>query len=366
LSKTKIKALAIFFALLTIISIIFLTYATQLPTEENQTITLCNYTQDGTYNYTAKLEQPNIIYNNKPTLAEGEGPIYLQITQELYLTFTYTFESTLTANTTIKYSASAYIVTARWTKQNFTIPQKTITNNSDTTTFHFDTPTIDVVAIGKLVGDINSEIGVSTGNYNMTIATTILLTAETQEGTIDESLTSTLNIAFQRGTPEGDIITLENLEATKTGEITQTQTIQQDSNRNMQYASYATSIASTAGLAVFSILYLRTKPPAPPQTTEKLVQDLIEPYEDIIVEAAREPSTQGQTTIQMKTLEDLVRIADTLSKPIVHLQKPPTPENQEPTDMFYVLDDITRYEYKVTPSMIKTAQERAPEESEED
>lgn len=363
---SKTKALAIFFAIFTLTAIIFLAYTAQLPTQEKHTITVCDYIQDGTYNYTAKLEPGNIIYDNKATLVQGEGPIYLQITEELYLTFTYTFESTLNADTTIKYSTNGYVATARWTKQNFTIPQKTITDSSDTTSFRVDLPKINIRDIATLVNNINNEIGVATGNYNMTISTIILLTAETQEGTINEPLAATLNIAFQRGTPEGDIITLENLQTTKTGEITQTQTIQQDSNKNLQYASYATSTIATIGLAISASLYLKTRPPTPPQTTQKLLQDLREPYEDIIVEAAQEPSTQGQTTIQMETLEDLVKIADTLSKPIIHLQKPSAPQNPEPTDMFYVLDGITHYEYKITPSMIKQTQEHIQEENEED
>jgi hypothetical protein len=364
LSRTKIKALSIFFAIFTIISLIFLAYATLLPTEEITTNTLCNYTQNGTYNYIAQLG-PNLIYNNKSTLTPGEGIIYISITKQINITFTYTFESDLNASTTIKYTASELVITPRWTRQTYTIPLKTVVNTSNETSFNFSIPPITITSMDTLVSSINREIGVSTGNYNITIITTAILNAETEAGTINEQFTASLLLGIVRGAPEGDIVSIGNLQTTKTGKIVQTDTIYHDWVKNQQYASYITSATAIIGLAICAFLYTQTKPPITPTTSEKLIQELTEPYRDIIVEATKEQTPQGQTIIPIKTLEDLVKIADTLTKPIVHFQKPPTPENKEPMDIFYVLDDITRYEYNITPSKIKAAQ-HIPEESEEE
>jgi hypothetical protein len=367
LSRKKTKILLIFFTLLTIASLIFLTYAFQIPTQETQTETLCTYTQDLTYDYTAKLQQPNYIYDNKSTIGPNDGPIYILITEHLNITFTYTFESTLTANTTIKYTTTGYIVTARWIKQNFTIPQKTVTNNSDTTTITAEITKIDVKSIQAFVAKINSEeIGVSTGNFNMTITTNIILTAETPAGTINEPFTATLNIAFLSGAPEGNIIQIQNLQTTKNGAITETQTITNDNAKTQQLASYGITAIAIGGLIISTFLHLKTKPPTPPSIAEELIKELREPYEDIIIEAAEEPPPRGQTTVIIKTLEDLVKIADMLTKPIIHYQKPPTPPTTEPTHTFYLLDANTRYEYNVTPSQLKTAKEHETIETEED
>ncbi len=367
MSRTKTKILLIFFTLLTIASLIFLAYSFQLPTEETQTETLCNYTQDLTYNYTAKLQQPNYIYDNKSTIGPNDGPIYILITEYLNVSFTYTFESTLTANTTIKYTTTGYIVTARWIKQNFTIPQKTVTNNSDTTTITADITTIDVKSIQAFVAKINSEeIGVSTGNFNVTITTNIFLTAETQAGIINEPLTATLTLAFQSGAPEGNIILVQNLQTTKNGEITQTQTINNDQTKTQQLTSYGITAVALGGLIISAFLYVRTKPPTPPSIAEELIKELREPYEDIIIEAAEEPPPRGQTTVTIKTLEDLVRIADMLTKPIIHYQKPPTTETTEPIHTFYLVEGTTRYEYNITTSQLKAAKEQKTLETEED
>lgn len=366
MSRTKIKAATIFFTLFTIISLVYLAYASQLPTEEVLSTILCDYTQEGTYDYIAKLKQPNLIYDNKATLVSGEGTVYTPMTEYINVTFTYIFESNLNANSTIKYTTSEYVITPRWTKQTFTIPQQTIQDVANKTSFSVSIPPIDPKSIGTLVSNINSEIGVSTGNYNMTITTTIILNAETTAGTINEPFTATLNLAFLRGTTEGDIVLIENLQTTKTGEITQTQTIYHNWVRNQQYASYMTSTIALVGLAISAFFYIKTKPPVAPATSEKLIQELMDPFEDIIVEAAQEPTPRGQTTVTMKTLEDLVKIADTLSKPIIHFQKPSAAETKEPIDIFYVLDDITRYEYHITSSMLKAAEEHVLEENEED
>lgn len=91
---------------------------------------------------------------------------------------------------------------------------------------------------------------------------------------------------------------------------------------------------------------------------------MIEPYEDIIIDTIEEPPPRGQTRISVRTLSDLVKIADTLSKPIIHFRKLSSSTTEEPTDFFYVMDEITRYEYKITQSEI-TAQKLAQEEEED-
>ena len=94
---------------------------------------------------------------------------------------------------------------------------------------------------------------------------------------------------------------------------------------------------------------------------EALIEEVIEPFKEIISETAEEPQFKERrfmpiATISMKTLEDLVKVADTLAKPIIHTRKPPD------THIFYVIDETTRYEYTMTESSII---ERMTKEEEE-
>ena len=62
----------------------------------------------------------------------------------------------------------------------------------------------------------------------------------------------------------------------------------------------------------------------------------------------------------MKSLEDLVNLADGLAKSVFHLKQPPKPPSKEPTHIFYVLDGLSKYEYRMTaPSRAK--EEAKPE-----
>ncbi|RLI40900.1 hypothetical protein DRO69_12250, partial [Candidatus Bathyarchaeota archaeon] len=97
----KTKTLVIIFTILTLIALLTLYTVHQNPIEETITNTLCTYKSTATYNYTAMLQTPNLIYNNKTTLKPDEGTIYTKITRQINLTLTYNFQTTLQSNATI-------------------------------------------------------------------------------------------------------------------------------------------------------------------------------------------------------------------------------------------------------------------------
>jgi len=105
---------------------------------------------------------------------------------------------------------------------------------------------------------------------------------------------------------------------------------------NLRYASYASLAITIPALIYTAWRTTKTKP-----TEEKPIEEITEPYREVIAETTQEPPPEAQTTIPMKTLEDLAKVADTLGKLIFHTQK-----DQDHT--FYVLDDSTRYEYTTT------------------
>ena len=198
-----------------------------------------------------------------------------------------------------------------------------------------------------------------TSECNVTITPKIKIRAETNEGTIDEVFNSTLAITFRRGTTEGDLIIIQGLENTRTGKITQTNTIYRDWVINQRYGSYALTLTALIGLALSTLAFIKTKP-AKPEKLEKYLEDIIEPYEEIIAEVTQEPLQKAPiTTLTMKSMEDLVKIADSLTKPILHVEK------AENSHAFYVFDETTRYEYVVT-AQTKAKKEEIYEEEEED
>ena len=78
---------------------------------------------------------------------------------------------------------------------------------------------------------------------------------------------------------------------------------------------------------------------ARPERPEKLAEKMIAPFKEAMVEVAKKPAYRGQrAAVRMKSLEDLVYIAEGLAKPVLYLTK-------GKVHTFYVLDGQVRYEY---------------------
>lgn len=360
--KPKIATtLLIFLISLSLASLLFLYYTHAIPLEKTSVTSLYTYGYQGTYNYIAALK-PNTIYDNKTTLEPGEGPIYRRITDHIDVNFTYVFEGDLSANFTTKYSVHEYVQTANWRKQINELPQKIIETTGTSSYISINNiSTIDPSSIQQFVREISEETGILAGQYSLNITIEMYIEAKTSEGTVNESFMPTLKTEFQSSPGEGEIISISGLEQGKTGKITKTEKIYQlgvQLNRNI---SYGVSVASFAGLVISTWFFIKTRPLKPPKP-EKLLEDIVGPYEEIIAEAAQEPSGKGQlskpgTTIAIKTLEDLVKIADTLEKPILHSYKPPE------THIFRIIDDAAQYEFTTTISTL--AKRKAIMEEEE-
>ena len=104
-----------------------------------------------------------------------------------------------------------------------------------------------------------------------------------------------------------------------------------------------------AGLVALYLLYrVREKASPSSNPSSQSSSNPQKASESIIVEIAKEPAhgetsyfKQRETTITMKTLEDLVKIANQLKKPILFYKK-------ESAHVFYVIENNAIYHYKTT------------------
>jgi hypothetical protein len=325
----KTTILLTLFIILTLISLLTVYTTHQTPTEETTTNTICTYTSTANYDYTAILEH-NTIYSNITILKPNEGTLYTKITRQINLTLTYTFHATLPADTTITYSLTQTLKTATLSHQiNTTTP--TTTNQ---TQIQITIPRIIKGELDPIITKLAAETGVSTSTYySMDITPTFTISANTTAGQINQIFTPTLTIEFKR-TDQGDITTIDDLHQTKTGAITENQTLTRQDIINQRYTSYALITISIAGLFFSTYFYIKTKP-----TTEKpSLEKLTAPYKELIAKTTQKPP-ETKTTINMETLEDLAKIAETLARPILHAT-----EAEEHT--FYIIGNNTKYQYK--------------------
>jgi len=368
MTRGKLIILLSTFAILSLFSMLSVYFTHQLPTEETKTITLFTYKHMGTYDYTAKLRS-NIIYNQSE-LKPGQGTLYTEITEYINTSFSYTFESTQEANITIEYRID--LVFPKWNKTLNILPQTKLNSIGNVSRFS-NNYLVNIASVQELKRTLEEETRAYVSDYNVTIRPEIHTIANNNMTTIDEYFTPTMTMTFNYGTPEGSYISTTGLEHTRPNAITDTNTIPILGVMNQRYASYVFCLATLSPLVVTIWAYTKTlKPSLKPI---KSIEEIIAPYEEIVVEAAGEPLSgrtvifetgvgnryfkERKPTITVKTLEDLVKVADLLGKPVVFYEKTPSPKSKESTYIFYVIDGTTRYECTITAPTTTEEEEEA-------
>lgn len=357
--RTIMTILFVFFMLLSLVSLLFLYYAHTNPIEKTSVTSSYTYGYEGIYDYTVAL-RPNTIYDNKTSLKPGEGTIYRRITDHIDVNFTYFFGGDLMANFTIKYITREYVQTSSWEKQIDEFPEEIIESSGDTLNFSLNNiPTILPSSILLIVNKINVDTGISLSDYNLNITIEMHIEAKTSAGTVEEDFVPSLKVDFKGTLDQGEIISITGLEYTKTGDITKTEKIYQPWVEQQRDICYGFSTVSFFGLAVSIWFYTKNRPSKPPEA-EKLIEEIIGPYEEIIVEAGQKQLSKPATTITMKTLEDLVKVADTIGKPILHTYEAPE------THVFSIIDGDTQYKFATTISIVQKRKEEIVEEEEDE
>lgn len=343
MTRGKLIILLSLFTLLSLFSMLSVYFTHQLPTEETKTTTLWTYRHVGTYDYTAKLKS-NIIYNQSE-LKPGQGTIYTEITEYINTTFSYTFESSQEANITTEYSIDVILRSAKWSKTLHSVP-KTKLNSTGMVTIFSNNYLVNIASVQELKKTLEEETKAHVSDYNVTIQPEIHIIANSSITTINEYFTPTMTMTFGQ-TSEGSCISTTGLERTRPNAITDTKKTPVPGVMNQRYASYIFCFATLSPLVLTIWAYTKTlKPSVKPK---KSMEEIVAPYEEVLAESAGEPSYKGQTAvITMKSLEELVKVADWLGKPVLSFEKAPRTPSKESTRIFYVLDGTTRYECTIT------------------
>jgi hypothetical protein len=338
--KTPAKpfALMIFFAILTLIAVATIISVNQTPLQQTTTPTEGIYTATASYDYTATLS-PNTIYPNQTTLKPGQGILYAKLTKQIDLTLTYTFEATFPTTTTTLYNITRTLKTTAWDYQMSITPIQT-TNQK---ILQINLPTYNRNEIEAVKARIDNETGTQTNTYSTTtssyytleITPTFITTATSPQGPITQIFTPTLTIDYNRN-QQGDVITLTNLEQTQTNKLTQTQVTSTPNNQTERYASYVLIVVALTGLTLTTLCYKRQKITQPKQHVNKIMQS----HKDLIVEATKNTKIDALATIDLAAVDDLIKTAEILAKPIIHSRD----ENEK--DIFYIIDENIKYQYQ--------------------
>ncbi|MFH1382490.1 MAG: DUF5305 family protein [Chloroflexota bacterium] len=214
---------------------------------------------------------------------------------------------------------------------------------------------LDIAEFFSLIEVFRTETGVSSDNYTLNIKAEVYTTGQTEFGPISELYSQTLSSNLGKGILDWN----EKLVQSKAGAIKTTEVIP-NSNK---YLGMSVSTAKRVPiimtiifflLCAFSVVMYIKYRPARPSLLEQEAARISKKYGQRMAVATDQIPTAGETTITLNSMEDLVKIADELGKPIVY-QAGIGPDE---THTYYVFDGASRYQY-VLATRIDTEAEPA-------
>jgi hypothetical protein len=305
----------------------------------------------GSFEYTIYLEDnslydthtitspPATPYTPPEQKTLGVGPVIpYELVERMDTSYYYQFHSSrqvtdLAEEVTITATLEAPDL---WSKSFILVPSTREKGN-----FKVDFP-VDIVYLNELLNNIRTETGTSGEAYSLIIEAFVHVTAQTDFGPIDEVFTQTLSTELGGGT----LIWNEDLEATQEGAITTTHTIP-NSNRYLGLSVSGVKTTSLTLLLIFlaifvvALVYYQKTKPAELPLFEKEALAIDKKYADRIAQAGSQTPVASEKIVSLGSIEDLVKIADELGKPIMH--QPPS--NSEKQHTYYVIDGATQYQY---------------------
>lgn len=322
----RIRLLIIAILALLFVILVFDAYAAyNLPTEVAREVTVLTYTHGGDLHYDVRLK-PNDLYG---TTTMGPGNTYFRkITEHIDAAFGYEFTCDRDAEITCEYDVTACVASGTdWEKRYVLVPQTTFNSSGRSVTFVEDLR-IDLAHYEGIVSDISDEIGVRTQNPTVTIKYNIHTIARTNVGNVDEFFTPDLVIPLNK-----NAFTIESNAEEKPGSIKTKKTIIKQNVKNRRTYSTAAAILILISLIIFVSLTRDTETAV--GKAEKEIRSAKKRYGDWIADATDVPVELGQSVITLRSLGDLVKVAEELGKPIIRK-----------TRDYYVFDGSMRYEYR--------------------
>jgi hypothetical protein len=88
------------------------------------------------------------------------------------------------------------------------------------------------------------------------------------------------------------------------------------------------------------VLYIRIKT-VKLLPLEKEALEIKKKYSARLIEALNPGSYETEKTIKVRSMEDLIKVADELAKPVLYQ----APDSSQPGYAYFVIDGTTRYQY---------------------
>lgn len=304
-------------------------YSDSRATTSSSSHTLADYTVDGSGDFVATL-LPNDLCNCT-RVAGGNTTLFTAITQTVNVTLTTSISVSAPATIETTDQFAVVLSTAVWSKSIYTAVNQTSAVAARTAT-RADEYSVNVSAVEALITLIDGQLNYVASQATLSVTSTVVSSiAVTGVSAAPESV-STANLTFFSST-----IGASFLGSTSSGSVVAA-SISDSPVPTSAYLYLALALAAL-GASIAWLMLLR--PRGEEGETILPLENLIAPYEEAIAETAMIPDPE--TTISVERWEDLVKIADTLGKPIL---RPPRDGPGSVRGTFYVLDGSVGYLYR--------------------
>jgi hypothetical protein len=296
--------IVIFLGLMVVFSAYSVVYTQGLPTETHSTITVAVYSLQGSYNYQATLG-PNTVYNTT-TLSLGQGSLFVAITKTINVTYTCTASLSEPADFNL---GTSYLMTLSGGAWNKTLSQTSQSaQQNGTYSFNFSKSfMLNVTQTVALAKEIGTELQVTTPTYLVQIKPETTGSLVGGGRTVPLYFVDPMNLTFA-----GGVITPSGTSYFHQGNVTSEVFVTYGSTNIYRYVSYGLLVASLVLLGS-GVYLVRSEKGAEPAVDD--MATLTQPYREVIASTTSLP--EGASKVAMGKWEDLVKVADTMGKPIL-------------------------------------------------
>lgn len=327
-SRTVRQAAAILvvvFLLTTIWAVYYVYEATRESTPPSPTA-VASFTQAASNGFVVSLA-PSYLYNNATEIVGGNFTLFTSITKWINVTMLYSLSSNRSVSMALHESFTVVLSTPVWSRTLFQSNNSTAGASTQLLPLvtHYD---VNVSQVTTLATEIDVQIGYTPAVYALTLSPVTSGSVSVDGASQAISADPLLNFSIS-----GGLITPTGFSYSSDGsvELPSTPTSPGVFSEAVPYSVLA---ASVVGLVLTAVVATRPREERTPPLDE-----LIAPYAEAIAETAAAPD--ADVTIPVGQFADLVKIADTLGKPVLR------PAGSDPgRTEFLVLDGWIAYSYR--------------------
>lgn len=305
------------------------------PTIIEKSIPIYRYRQKGELAYLVKLKPNNIF--EEPILGPGKT-YFTKLIDQINISFNYRFNGDKAASLKGAYNIIATVESPEmWRKDFFLVPQTRLTTEGKTLTFNKDF-SVNLAPFQEFLKIINEESGVSAREPKLIIKANVYLKADLKEGTASESLAPTMIIPLTSG--EFKIEGENSIQ--KSGSLSKTFVVTDPTVKKER--TFALIPAPVLGLLLILFFFFTENKLVEVDERKKVIDLIWKKYGERLVKVREEVlPVEKLNIVPLNSLEDLVKVADELGKPIIYQEK----ANPGDFPVLYVFESSIAFKYQL-------------------